>query len=572
MKSILYFLSFASLLFFCVDSSAQYTITGFTVYGDTTYYGSSIDTCDRSYLVVTVSGYTAGLTTRTTYQGGFTTSATVYPSGSIGVSSASIFLNTPGSYSFKIVLYLGAAPIDSTIFGRTKLNCGFSSLGFYNDSNSNCALDGGDLVVLSPAVVEVSTGGVPVDTINAFRTSFRRHGSPGTVYQYRLLEAPEGLSVSCPSSGILYDTVWGLGAERDFAVTCSSAPGFDLKGIVSIRCGPHAAIANVIVSNATCNPQDADVVMKFSPKYNYNGSTAIPVSSAANIASWHFPGMTPLTSRFFQVRLERSGSAYYMYGDTVNSTFEITPTVGDSDPSNNVIVRVDTVKAGFDPNDIAVYPQGYIPAGTELEYSIRFENTGNDRAANISVYDTLSDNIDFNSLKVIAATHRMQVAQYTTNVFPIQNVVKFDFPDIFLPDSSHHGYCDGMVVFKVKTKTGLAPGTLINNRAGIYFDYNPVVMTNTVTNIIPAINAVPEVHNNSAVSVYPNPVHDMLHVNTAGAAYTAITITNTIGQTVASQVLSAASAQIDVQLLPAGIYFLYLKGEAGTMIQRFEKQ
>jgi hypothetical protein len=74
--------------------------------------------------------------------------------------------------------------------------------------------------------------------------------------------------------------------------------------------------------------------------------------------------------------------------------------------------------------------------------------------------------------------------------FGSHTVVKFDFPGINLPDSSHHGYCTGFVQFNVMTRSGLADGTVLPDRAGIYFDDNEVILTNTVTNtiLIPSIS------------------------------------------------------------------------------------
>jgi hypothetical protein len=73
--------------------------------------------------------------------------------------------------------------------------------------------------------------------------------------------------------------------------------------------------------------------------------------------------------------------------------------------------------------------------------------------------------------------------------FGTHTAVKFEFPNIKLLDSSHHNQCTGFVKFNVKARAGLADGTVIADRAGIYFDDNEVVMTNSVTNtvVIPSI-------------------------------------------------------------------------------------
>ena len=114
-----------------------------------------------------------------------------------------------------------------------------------------------------------------------------------------------------------------------------------------------------------------------------------------------------------------------------------------------------------------------------------FENTGNDTAHNIYVMDTLSSNVNPSSLRILASSAEM-------NIIPIRagalNIIKFDFPNIQLLDSTHHNKCDGMVMFTINTFDGLPDGTAIFNHAGIFFDDNPVVMTNIVEDMISLIN------------------------------------------------------------------------------------
>ena len=112
-----------------------------------------------------------------------------------------------------------------------------------------------------------------------------------------------------------------------------------------------------------------------------------------------------------------------------------------------------------------------------LQYTVHFENMGNDTAQNIYVLDTLSDYLDVKSLKILMSTHYMDVATY--KIPGGHNVVKFDFPNIKLLDSSHHGLCDGAVIYTINSKGTIPMGESIKARAGIYFDINEVVMTNT---------------------------------------------------------------------------------------------
>jgi uncharacterized repeat protein (TIGR01451 family) len=168
-------------------------------------------------------------------------------------------------------------------------------------------------------------------------------------------------------------------------------------------------------------------------------------------------------------------------GDTIQTSFSVTPLAGDINPANNYYSLVDTVVASYDPNGITVSPESEVIPCTPLQYAVRFENTGNDTAYNISVVDTLSDNVNPKSLKIVSAT---SVVNLASTAYSGHTVVKFDFPHINLPDSAHHDLCFGEVIFAVDAKAGLADGSVITNHASIYFDDNLPVLTDTVTDIV----------------------------------------------------------------------------------------
>lgn len=134
----------------------------------------------------------------------------------------------------------------------------------------------------------------------------------------------------------------------------------------------------------------------------------------------------------------------------------------------------------WDPNDIRVFPKGQGPeqlvdADTELEYHIRFQNTGTDTAFRVLIRDTLPlDLLDLSSLQVGAHSHALE---WWVNG---DGILHFEFAPIALPDStSNEAASHGFVRFKIRQHEGNLPGTLINNRAAIYFDFNEPVITNT---------------------------------------------------------------------------------------------
>jgi uncharacterized repeat protein (TIGR01451 family) len=64
----------------------------------------------------------------------------------------------------------------------------------------------------------------------------------------------------------------------------------------------------------------------------------------------------------------------------------------------------------YDPNDKLASPEGVgehhlITANDQLEYLIRFQNTGTDLAYNITIQDTLDEHLDLSTLQIGAASH-----------------------------------------------------------------------------------------------------------------------------------------------------------------------
>ena len=180
--------------------------------------------------------------------------------------------------------------------------------------------------------------------------------------------------------------------------------------------------------------------------------------------------------------------------------------------------------------------------------------------------DTLSGNVSVSSLRVVGATANMKMSTLKVSGM---NIVRFDFPNINLLDSSHHNQCDGTVIFNINVKSGLAPGTTIDNHAGIFFDDNPVVMTNYVENVIgdPTLFIA---NITGKVAIFPNPATDELTIKTDYGAYSSYSISNNIGQVLINGQVSAAQTKVDVKTLPAGVYYVTLKG-ANNKVVKFVK-
>lgn len=170
-------------------------------------------------------------------------------------------------------------------------------------------------------------------------------------------------------------------------------------------------------------------------------------------------------------------------------------------------------RSSYDPNEKSAQPVGYqdlhiVGKETEIKYTLHFQNTGTDTAFSIVLLDTISTAMDMASLVMGASSH-----PYTYAVFG-GNILQINFTNIRLPDSSvNSAASNGFVTFHLLPKASTPKGTLVQNRAQIYFDYNAPLSTNSVYHTIDSVQlrvtaTITNKNLLSEVMVYPNPFSD----------------------------------------------------------------
>lgn len=227
----------------------------------------------------------------------------------------------------------------------------------------------------------------------------------------------------------------------------------------------------------------------------------------------------------------------------------------------------------YDPNDKAATPRGvgdehYILPGTPLDYRIRFQNTGTDTAFTVVIRDTLDAWLEPLSLKVGAASHAFDFNVTETGI------LTFIFNNIALPDSNvNEAASHGFVQFSIEHKTDIPMGTLLENRAGIYFDFNPPVITNTVwhtvdtgfLSVVSRVNSLPD--EGVQLRVFPNPSAGTFWVEAPEASQSAgdnLLLYNAVGKLVHVQPANGPLTEVKTSL-PAGIYLMeWRSGKAVT--------
>lgn len=212
-------------------------------------------------------------------------------------------------------------------------------------------------------------------------------------------------------------------------------------------------------------------------RLTYVSSDLNPLSVKEDTITWNIASLLPRQSGSIRITMEAAKPPLLSIGDTLIARAFIDST-GDVASANNSSFIKDAVRSSFDPNDkqenrAGIFSTREILDNSYLIYTIRFQNTGNDTAFNVTVRDTLDSNTDWNSLEMIGASHpyKMDVSN--------GNKITWNFKNILLVDSVHnepksHGY----ITYRIKPKSTLATGATIKNSASIYFDFNPPIQTN----------------------------------------------------------------------------------------------
>lgn len=140
-----------------------------------------------------------------------------------------------------------------------------------------------------------------------------------------------------------------------------------------------------------------------------------------------------------------------------------------------------TLTCAYDPNDKQVVPAGYGAAGAiphtteDLLYTIRFQNTGTATAYHVVLEDELPEQLDRSSLELAAYSHRP-----TTITVDEDRLLTVSMLNIMLRDSgSSFHESQGFVTFRTRVIQPATHLTTISNTAGIIFDFNAPIITNT---------------------------------------------------------------------------------------------
>jgi uncharacterized repeat protein (TIGR01451 family) len=447
----------------------------------------------------------------------------------------------------------------------------------YIDQNNNGTRDAGEVPFPYTQVIADATQGVAYSSTPVTGT-YSLFGLPGTAYNITIPNPHPyySLPASATRTGVfpaVGQTTTGLDfglvpqanmADVRVTLTPYSAPrpGFVTRYRLTVQ---NVGTTTVTSGTATLTLDNQASYISSTPSGSLSGQTV----------TWTYPTLTPFSQLDFEVLFSLPVNA--VLGTQLTST-ATTPLTGDAAPADNTTSLVQTVVGSYDPNAIEVNYQRLSPtqvaARQPLDYTIHFQNLGTAEALGVAVSDTLDyQKLNLASLMLVAQSHNCLWS--LTNIGPNTGLLTVRFPGINLPARNVDVIgSQGFVRFRVQPRPTLAVGEIIPNRAGIVFDYNAPIMTNTATTIVFLATAALNRHDAPAWDAYPNPATDAVTVsadlNAAGPVR--VELLDVLGRPVRQQSFTAPAGPlrqtVNLQGLAAGVYVLRLTPPTGPATSR----
>ncbi|MCC6282259.1 MAG: T9SS type A sorting domain-containing protein [Saprospiraceae bacterium] len=274
---------------------------------------------------------------------------------------------------------------------------------------------------------------------------------------------------------------------------------------------------------------------------------------------WELANILPAQEGSIIIQLKTNTST--PIGTPIAFLAEVLPVIGDEKPANNRSLLSTAVVGSFDPNDKQVEPANYtitdLHAATPLEYTIRFQNTGNYPASFVVIRDTIAENLDLASLQIMAASHPYRLSLLN------DRILEFTFDPIILPDSiSNEPASHGFIKYSIVPNAAIPIGARAYNTAYIYFDFNTPVQTNTVETTISTASNVNTPGIFRSLIISPNPASAMVRVElpeNMPQEQSALSILDISGRLVHSLPVHSNSIWLSLEGIPKGTYIIQWK-------------
>jgi uncharacterized repeat protein (TIGR01451 family) len=282
-------------------------------------------------------------------------------------------------------------------------------------------------------------------------------------------------------------------------------------------------------------------------------------AQTANSLAFDFTNLQLFETRTIDVNFTVFSPPVTNLNDLLFSMVTIHPVSGDNSQEDNSATLNQRVIGSYDPNDITCLEgnQVLIADGDEyLHYIIRFQNTGTANAINVRVENILDSKLDWTSMQLESLSHSGRVE------INDGSEVKFIFDNIHLPASTiDEPRSHGFITYKVKPRSNVAVGDIVNNTADIFFDFNPAIVTNIAATQFVDVLSVAE-NDANKFTIYPNPTTGLLNIE-GNKMIDKLTLIDINGRILKEFPFDTPTsvAQLDITDLTRGIYFLKISSD-----------
>lgn len=416
-------------------------------------------------------------------------------------------------------------------------------------------------IPIAGAIIQTNKGNIITDNEGRYSVTVE----PFEIVEYKIEYYHPLLDKTYhPGNVIIEDRFEHMGTgeiheDVDFAVYLIKANDLEVAGSNNKAKPGFDNTARFTVTNFGASPENIIRLAVQKPldwAYQSSNPTATTITSDSII--WENISLAPLQSKTFAITSKLPATSSIL-GDLYTYTAKVTPAENDVHPANNRFVLSDTIRGAYDPNDKLVYPSQILPeysSGERFIYTVRFQNTGTDTATFVYILDTIQTGLIANSIDIIDSSHAMTWTALENGV------IRFDFQNIQLPDSTTSPIgSQGFVTFSLVPETGLPQGTIFENKAAIYFDFNAPIITNTAT-VKVALPTSIRPRNNFASKIYPNPAKNRTRIEWSETGKAYVSVIDISGRIIHQSSTMNQYQDIALERLSSGMYFI--KVDIGT--------
>ncbi|MGY3088541.1 hypothetical protein ACVWYF_001574 [Hymenobacter sp. UYAg731] len=449
----------------------------------------------------------------------------------------------------------------------------------YYDLNGNGQQDPTEGPFPKPLTAALTQGTATIYSAVSTTGQLQAYALPGA-YTLSLAQVPQYYTVSQPGSGSYAGTFSSstqLVNGQDFGLA-PIANQADVRATLTpygmARPGFTTRYRLTVENVGTTTVASGTATVTLDGRMAYISSTP-SASRTGQVLTWTYTGLAPFARLEYDVLFSLPTNTVV---GTVLNTAAAAPLTADVAPADNTAALAQTVVGAYDPNSMDVNYERLTPAQITaqqpLDYTIHFQNLGTAAASTVVLSDTLDfRKLNLASLMLVAQSH--SCIWSLTTAGPEKGLLTVRFLNINLPERNVDVIrSQGFVRFRVQPRATLAVGEIIPNHAGIVFDYNNPVITNTATTTVAQGTAVLARHDAPAWTAYPNPATDAISIaaDLATAGPVGIELLDVLGRPLRRQLFTAPAGPlhqlVDLRGLAAGVYLLRLTPPTGPATSR----